>query len=193
MTATSVADPTKSASVTITLVPAVSVSVTPAAASLRASQIQQFTASANNTANTAVIWSLSPAIGTLSNGLYAAPANIPTAESLTITATSVADPTKSSSATIALLPPVTVALMPPSVSLNPSQTQQFTATVSNTANTGVTWSLVPAAGTISNGLYTAPSNIITSQTVSVIASSVVDPTKSSMATVTLIAPGSVLR
>lgn len=191
VTATSVADPTKSASVTITLLPAVVVSVTPAAASLGASQTQQFTASVNNTSNTVVIWSLLPAIGTLSNGLYTAAASIPTAQTVTITATSVADPTKSFSATVALLPPVTVTLSPPLVSLNPSQTQQFTATVSNTDNTGVTWSRVPAVGTISNGLYTAPSNITTSQIVSVIATSVVDPTKSSTATVTLIAPGSV--
>jgi len=124
LTATSVADPTKSASVTITLLPAVVVSVTPTAASLRASQTQQFSASVNNTANTAVIWSLLPAVGTISNGLYTAPANIAAAESVTITATSVADPTKSSSATLALLPPLTVTLTPLLVSLNPSQTQR---------------------------------------------------------------------
>jgi hypothetical protein len=78
----------------------------------------------------------------------------------------------------------------------PIQTAQFTAAVSNTNNTAVTWGISPAnAGTISaSGLYTAPTvaNGLSS-TVTITATSVSDPTKSAHATETLEAatiPGS---
>src|SRR5437879_3261353 len=58
---------------------------------------------------------------------------------------------------------VSVAISPTSASVAPQQTQQFTATVSGTTNTAVTWSVDSinggnrATGTISStGLYTAP-------------------------------------
>ncbi|HLG95329.1 MAG TPA: hypothetical protein VKX49_03340, partial [Bryobacteraceae bacterium] len=70
-----------------------------------------------------------------------------------------------------------------------SQTQQFGATVTGNANTSVTWSLSPAAGTISStGLYTAPASIAAQQTVTVTATSVADGSKSATATVTLNPP-----
>jgi trimeric autotransporter adhesin len=53
----------------------------------------------------------------------------------------------------------------------------------------VTWTRAPNLGTISAaGLYTAPAIITTSQTVTVTATSVADPTKSATAAVTLVAP-----
>ncbi len=63
----------------------------------------------------------------------------------------------------------------------PNQTAQFTATVSNTSNTSVTWAVAPAnGGTIdANGLYTAPNvagGLPTSVTIT--ATSQADPTKS---------------
>ena len=71
----------------------------------------------------------------------------------------------------------------------PSQTQQFTATVTGTNNTAVTWNVDnvsggdPQHGTISgSGLYTAPQQ---SGTHTVTATSVVDTTKSASATVTV--------
>ena len=71
----------------------------------------------------------------------------------------------------------------------PSQGQTFTATVGGTTNTGVTWSMAPATGTISSsGLYTAPSTILSTSSVTVTATSVADATKSAFATVTLIPP-----
>ena len=78
-----------------------------------------------------------------------------------------------------------VSVAPTSVSLTASQTQQFKATVTGTANTGVTWSLSPAVGTISSiGVYTAPPSIASAQNVTVTATSVADPTKSATASVT---------
>jgi len=196
ITATSVADPTKSASASVQLSPAsgtsVSVSVSPSSSTITGSQSTQFTATVSGSSNTSVSWSMSPAIGTLSNGFYTAPSTISTAQSVIITATSVADPTKSASATVQLMPPAGTSL---SISINPltailaaSQTTQFTATVAGSSNTAVTWSMSsPSIGTLSNGLYTAPSTINSSKLVTITATSVADPTKSASAAVQLTA------
>ena len=82
------------------------VQVNPTTASLYASQQQQFTASVTGTTNTAVNWTYSPQIGTLTaNGLYTAPTSVTTAQTVSVTATSQADTTKSAVATVNLLPP----------------------------------------------------------------------------------------
>ena len=78
---------------------------------------------------------------------------------------------------------VQVTVAPSSVTLNSNQTQQFTAAVTGTTNTGVTWTA--SAGAITQaGLFTAPQ--VNQQTsVSVVASSVADPTKQGSAAVTV--------
>ena len=167
--------------------PPVSVSVSPSSAALYAAQAQQFSASVANTSNTAVTWSINPAVGSIdTSGLYSAPASIDTQQTVTVTATSQADNTKSASATITLMPPVAVSVSPASATLSASQTQAFTATVANTANTAVTWSLSPNVGTIdASGLYTAPDSISSGQTVTVTATSQADSTQTASAIVTL--------
>jgi len=76
---------------------------------------------------------------------------------------------------------VAVSLTPLSVSLAAGGTQQFTAAVTGTANTAVTWSA--SGGTISTGgLYTAPA---AAGAYSVKATSAADSTKSASATVTV--------
>ena len=191
VTATSAADSTKSASATVTVAPAaVSVSVSPASVNLNASQSQQFTATVSNTTNTAVTWSISPSMGTISAaGMYSAPSTCTAQQTVTVTATSSASTTKSATATVTLMPTaaVSVSISPASVSLSASKSQQLTATVSNSTNTAVTWSISPSVGTISTaGLYTAPSSITTQQTVTVTATSSASTTKSATATVTLV-------
>ena len=85
------------------------VQASPTTASLYASQQQQFTANVTGNANTAVTWTYSPQVGTLSaNGLYTAPISVTTAQTVHVTATSQADSTKSAVATVNLLPPVGV-------------------------------------------------------------------------------------
>jgi hypothetical protein len=188
VTATSQADTTKLASATITLMPPIAVTVGPASASLYASQTQQFTATVVNATNTAVTWSISPAVGTVSaTGLYTAPSAIAAQQTVTVTATSQADNTTAASAAITLLPPVAVSVTPASATLYASQTQAFTATVANTTNTAVTWALSPAVGTIdASGLYTAPNSISAAQTVTATATSVADGTKSASAQISLV-------
>jgi uncharacterized protein (TIGR03437 family) len=122
--ATSVFDTsvTGTATVNVQAPAAVTVTVAPATVTLTNSQTQRFTATVQNASNTAVAWSLSPQTGTVdSNGLYTAPALIGTSSKLTLTATSVADPSKSGTAAITLSPLVDVGFGAPT----PGLQQQF--------------------------------------------------------------------
>ena len=81
---------------------------------------------------------------------------------------------------------ITVAISPTTATLYSGGTKQFTATVSGTANTAVTWSTT--AGTVtSGGLYTAPA-VTSTTTAYVTATSVVDTTKKATAAVTVNPP-----
>lgn len=94
---------TGKATVTLTAAPAISVTVSPSSVSLTNSQQQQFTAAVANSTNQAVTWSISPSDGTITTtGVYIAPSLISSTTSVKVTATSVADTTKSGSATVAL-------------------------------------------------------------------------------------------
>ena len=166
----------------------ITVSVSPSASLLYAGQRQQFTATTNS-ADTAVTWTISPAgVGTVSaSGLYTAPDTISAQQTVTVTATSQVDTSKSASATVTLEPPVTVSVSPATATLYGGQTAQLTATVTNTSNMAVAWTISPAGvGTVSaSGLYTAPATISAQQTVKVTATSQEDASKSASATVTL--------
>jgi hypothetical protein len=79
---------------------------------------------------------------------------------------------------------ISVAINPPSASVQTGSTQQFSATVSGTSNTGISWSAT--GGTISSaGLFTAGA---TAGTFAVTATSMGDASKSAQASVTLTAP-----
>jgi uncharacterized protein (TIGR03437 family) len=108
---------------------------------------------------------------------------------ITVTATSVADATKFASASVTLTPPagggVSVGVSPPSAALSALKTAQFTALVTGSANTSVTWSMTPSVGTLSNGLYTAPPVVNATQSVTITAKSVADPSKTATAIVQL--------
>src|SRR5207249_262628 len=116
-------------------------------------QSQQFDATVNGSSNTEVIWSVQTAGGgSISNtGLYTAPA---AAGSYRIRATAAVDSRKFAE-TVVTVTKVAIAVNPANVTLIGGATQQFTATVSGSGNTGVTWSA--SAGTITaTGLYTMP-------------------------------------
>ena len=155
-------------------------------------QSLQLTATVSGTApfDPSVIWSFSPTIGTLSSsGLYTAPASVFQLTQITVKATSAQSSAVFKTATIYLIPTVQIGIGPSSsVNLSDGQQIQFTATVTGTANTAVTWSISPdGLGSIDNtGLYTAPVPITSRQTVTVKVVSVADPNQSATATVTLI-------
>ena len=202
VTATSVADSTKSSSAVVTVIPPIAVTISPSTAQVLTGSHQQFTANVANTGNTSVTWSLSgsgcsgSACGSISSsGLYTAPSTVPNPAQVIVTATSVADPAKFSTATVTVIPPVAVTIAPTTAQVVAGTHQQFTATVINTSNTAVTWSLAgsgcsgSACGSISSsGLYTAPSTVPSPAQVTVTATSVADSTKSSSAVVTVILP-----
>src|SRR3984957_6539563 len=86
----------------------VSIWLGPASVTLSANgQQQQFSATIAGTSNTAVTWSMSPSLGTLSaNGLYTAPypGIVTTTQTVKIPAPSQADTTKSATATVTINP-----------------------------------------------------------------------------------------
>jgi hypothetical protein len=91
--------------------PVVAVAVTPTIASATTGATQQFAATVTGSPGTAVTWTVSGtgcsgiACGTISSsGLYTAPVAVPSSASVTITAASQSDPTKSASATITIVP-----------------------------------------------------------------------------------------
>jgi hypothetical protein len=200
ITATSKTDTTKTATITIPLTPISVGAITPATVNLGTTSTQAFTGAAvsNDSSNSGVTWSISPASGAgtivAATGVYSAPTTvISSATTVTVSATSVKDPTKSATATITLNPISIAAITPATVTLNGGGTQAFTgaALTFDGSNSGVTWSISPAsgAGTIvaATGAYTAPAVVAGTSpvTVTVTATSVKDTTKTTTATITL--------
>ena len=180
--ATSVIDPAKRASATVTLLPPNLLSITPATATLTPSGTQQFSATLPAASTTGVTWSLSAPIGSISsNGLsavYTAPAIVDQTKTVDVIVRTVADPTKMAKALLTLIPLVSISASPALAEVKAGATQQFTAAVTGTSNTAVEWSLSPALGTISQtGLYTAPASLQTGQEISIIATALADKTK----------------
>jgi RHS repeat-associated protein len=138
------------------LQPPVTVSVTPATATLYGGQTQQFTATVANTSNTAVTWTISPAgTGTISSsGLYTAPATISAQQKVTVTATSQANTTASASSKVILMPKAsqTISFTVPSPVTYPVSP----ITLSATASSGlpVTFNVVSGPGTVSGSTLT---------------------------------------
>jgi uncharacterized protein YjdB len=182
--AVSQADPSKSMTITFNI-PAVTVAVLPKTATVILGATQQFYATVTNAMNISVTWTLTGPGSISTSGLYTAPASLTTPATATVKATSVADPSKSDSATVNI-PAVAVSVNPSNVSLDGGDTQQFAATVTNATNQAVTWSVTGLGSVNSQGLYSAPALVPSQTTVTVTATSVADPTKSGSAVVTLI-------
>ena len=193
--ATSVADPSKSATATVdvTAAPAVAVAVSPSTASVLAGATTTFAATVtggDSGQSTDVTWSIQEGAsgGRIDgSGKYTAPA---TAGTFHVVATSVADPSKSGAAAVTVTAPpnVTVSISPNSASTQAGGTLSFTASVTGLGtgqSSAVSWSIQEGStgGTINGaGTYTAPS---TAGTFHVIATSVADNTEVASATVTV--------
>ena len=82
--------------------------------------------------------------------------------------------------------PVSVSLTPSATTLSQNQGQSFTASVKNSTNQSVAWSISPNLGSISSaGVYTAPAAITSAQTVTLTATSSVAPSASAQSTISL--------
>jgi serine protease len=149
-------------------------------------------------ANTATATVVAPATGSITVQLTVTDdagrtdtANVVvSATSATTTAPANANSGKCPSAVL----PVAVAVTPAAASVQTGGMQTFTAAVTNTSNTAVTWSVNGVAGGSATvgmisaaGLYTAPASAPTPATVTVTATSAADTTKSASAQVTITA------
>ena len=177
--------------------PAITVGVAPSAATVLLGGQQTFIATVNNSTNPAVLWSVNgisggnAAVGTISaGGTYTAPASLSGIASVSVVATSVEDPTKSSTAQATLSSDISVSITPQIISVELGATQSFTAAVNSAGNPNrtVTWILSgsgcsgAACGSVdSDGAYTAPEILPAPSSASLTAVSVADSSR--MATV----------
>jgi Big-like domain-containing protein len=184
--ASSVVDPYKVASSIVWLAAGAGFTISPSSASLQAGQSVLFSASTAGGLNTSVSWSLTPSIGSVNNGIYTAPATIEKAQTIFLTAVSLTDPAETPQASITLLPSQAMNVSPVQVTLQPSQAQQFTATLRGGTGS-VTWSISPNIGSLTpSGQYTAPSAISQQQVITVTATAASDPSVTASATIMLV-------
>jgi hypothetical protein len=99
-------DASNLASIDVVAAP-VTIAISPTSVTLRRNQTRQFAATVSGTLNTSVIWRVNgvtggnASVGTITtSGFYKAPAAIPSGGQVTVSASSVADPTKSASAIV---------------------------------------------------------------------------------------------
>jgi hypothetical protein len=179
----------------------VTVSVSPASASVPVDGQKQFAATAAGNSNQSVTWDVNGTVGgngTVGfidsiSGLYTAPASVPSPATVEVHATSSAASSAVGQAAVTITNPpsaVTITISPTSASLRAGQTKRFKATVQNASVTTVTWEVNGVAGGDStvgrinaSGLYAAPNAVPSPSTVTVRAVSTADPTKSASASV----------
>ena len=201
ITAVADANTSISASASVTVTPIVSVTVNPQSTAVETGHTFQFSATVVNTTNTAVTWQVNGAVGGNSTvgtidatGLYTAPGTVPSPATVTVTAISVADPTKSNSASVTISLTPVLSVNPPQATVVVTSQQTFTATISGLTDQSVTWGVSGSGcsgatcGTIdASGLYAAPASVPNPPTVTVTATSQADNTVTGTATVTIIA------
>ncbi len=207
VTATSLADPAKSVSAAVTITSHLTVTITSGPTSVQNGATAQYTATVTpapgSNPDPGIIWSVNgiaggnATVGTVdANGLYTAPVVAPQPPQVTITASSVADPSKSASISVTILSQVFVSISPQTASVELEKSLQFSATVGGTTNQRVIWSVNGivggdlTVGTITNtstnpGLYTAPAALPATNPVTVRATSEFDPHQFAEARVTL--------
>jgi hypothetical protein len=177
----------------------VTINIVESSATVETGATFQFHAGVDNATDTTITWTVNDVIGgnstvgTISiEGLYTAPASVPSSNPVTVKATANADKTKYDTATVNIVPKFEIS--PTSVTLQISQTQQFTATlaVDHWEVNGVSGGN-ETVGTIStSGLYTAPALVPTPSTVTVKAYKQGDLTQVAQALVTITSPSSTL-
>lgn len=139
---------------------------------------------------------------------YTAPASVPSGGTVTLTATSVVDTTLSKSAIIKIVPPIPITVSffgAPPASVVVSSQVSLRAQINNdvSANPMVNWSLSCGqadCGTLAPlstpseepTTFTAPASIPPGNTVTIPATSITDPTKSTTATIVIMAAGPTL-
>lgn len=177
----------------------VTINIVESAATLETGDAFQFHIGVDNATDTTMTLTVNDVIGgnstvgTISiEGLYTAPAGVPSTNPVTVKATANADKTKYDTAMVTINPKFEIS--PTSATVQITETQQFTATLAvdhwevNGVGGGNS-----TVGTISaTGLYTAPDSVPTPATVTVKAYKQGDATKTAEALVTITSPSSTL-
>ena len=214
LTALSEADPSKSATGTITITSSFSLAVAgPSAitAGNTAAYAATLAPAANSNPSRAISWSVAgtgcngAACGTISSGgVYTAPSIPPSPDLVQIIATPQADPSKTASVSLSILPAVSVSVSPSAATVALGSAQAFQATVTGAQDTSVTWDVDgvvdgnAAAGSILNSqtapdntTYSAPQAMPAGGSVTAHARSNANPNVSASATITFTAAISV--
>ena len=220
VTATSTVDASASGSANVTITCTATNAISPPSASVALGQPQSFAASCCLAAGASVAWDVNGiANGNLSVGTisatgaetvtYTAPASLPATNPFTIhaTASSVTSGATTESAAATITSNVAVVVSPPTATVATGQRMAFTASVANTSDTTVTWSVNgiangnasvgqvcvsgtnpcaapagPASGSID---YLAPPAVPSSNPVSLVATSRADPSRTGMSAITI--------
>ena len=210
VTTTSQADPSKSASASVTLKSDIVVNISPNSASVPTGAAQTFNAGVTGSGNPdlSVVWTVNgvaggnAALGTvLSTGrdsaMYTAPVAPPSPPTVSVTATSVADPSRSASASVTIPCGNSNVLSPTTASVTLGQSQTFMATLCVPPGTSITWDVNgitggnAALGTVTNNgsvtaTYTTPSNLPSTNPLTLRAASQTSPPQSATASVTIV-------
>src|ERR1700738_1154826 len=208
--ATSVADSSKSAAAVVTVTSDISISLLPPTVRVELGATWPFAATVNSAGNPdrAINWIISgsgcvgAACGTVDpTGIYTAPQILTIPPNTSISAISVADPSKSVTAAITITSSFSLTVAGPAT-VSTSATANFTATLIPVANSNpsraITWTVSgmgcagATCGTISpSGVYTAPTFAPSPATVQITATPLADPSKAASVPVTLISTVSV--
>ncbi len=216
------ADPTKKTQANITIAQGAGLGISPPTATLAGNHRITLTASLNGVANNGLAWSVngvsggsatlgqicvvgsSPcqmrASGNATQVDYLAPGTIPPTNPVSVTVTSVGNPSLSASAQITVINHVLVSVQPNNVRLPPLGVQGFTASVLGTDNQNVVWQIQGTGCTSSGmcgsitpaGAYTAPAVAPTPDALIVVAVSQDDTSQSGSANVTISSGANIL-
>ena len=218
VTATSVADTSKSANASVTVVCSGAHSISPSSANVGLSATQTFTASFCPAPTSTIVWDVNgvpggnATLGTIVSmsanaAQYTAPTSVPTANPVTVHAVA---GTATVSASITIISAVSVTVAPSGGSVAITQRTTLTPTVTNTPNTAVSWTVngVPNGNAILGQIcqpgsvpciaptgpasgsvdFLAPAAVPSSNPVNVTATSAADPTRSGTAIVIITGP-----
>ncbi len=159
LTATPLADPSKAATLIVTIQPNVQVTISPTSASVPLGGTTNFQASVTGSANTAVTWAVNgiaggnASLGTIAASLtnpdqatYTAPRQSPAGGSVNVDASSNAEPSQVATASVSFTASISISISPQSSERVVAHRQTFTAQLQNATNTNITWSVQGIAG-----------------------------------------------
>lgn len=169
---------------------AVSVETKPSADRVAVAETIQLQAAVEGTRDQRVRWSVDggEAAGSITpGGLYTAPSSFLTPGTVTVRATAVADPSKQATTTLRLTA-VSLEVRLKEVTLRHGDLKKFEARVRGTPHTGVTWKVLgEGMGEVSpSGIYSTPATMATPAVVTLVATSVADPSKAASARVRIL-------